>query len=322
MKVLAAFAAVLAVAVGLGLFAVQRLGAVNDAAAEVRNDWLPGTGYIGKLAAYTERFRITQAYLVLADNDEERREAQTRHHAALQLRNEVWNVFERTITPGDERAMADELVKAWTAYLEADQKLLALIAAGNTGEAANFFSKDMRPIFDKARSTVARGIDLNTAGGKEAADRGGAVYESARLWIFGALGLAALLCVGAGLLIVASVSKPIAAMTAAMQRLAGRDMSVEIVGVGRKDEIGGMAAAVQVFKDNMIKADALAAEQAAENEAKQRRAETLDGLTTTFEAKVGQLVGALSSAATEMESTATSRAGCRPRSIAVGRPTS
>ncbi len=72
--------------------------------------------------------------------------------------------------------------------------------------------------------------------------------------------------IGAGWIIVASVSKPIGAMTAAMERLAAHDLTTEVAGRDRKDEIGTMAAAVQVFKDNMIAAERVAAEQAADNE--------------------------------------------------------
>jgi methyl-accepting chemotaxis protein len=104
------------------------------------------------------------------------------------------------------------------------------------------------------------------------------------------------------------IAGPVSAMTAAMRRLAGGDHAVEIPAQGRTDEIGEMAEAVQVFKDNMITAARLAAEQAAENETKLRRAQKVDELTKNFEAKVGHLVGVLSSAATEMEATAQSMA--------------
>ena len=49
------------------------------------------------------------------------------------------------------------------------------------------------------------------------------------------------------------VSRPIAAMTRAMQRLSEDDPLIRIPGAGRRDEIGGMAAAVQVFKDNVLR---------------------------------------------------------------------
>ena len=67
-----------------------------------------------------------------------------------------------------------------------------------------------------------------------------------------------------------------------------------------------MAAAVQVFKDNKIVADRLAAEKEAENDTKMRRARALDDLTRAFETKVGELVGGLSSASSVMETTAQS----------------
>jgi methyl-accepting chemotaxis protein len=118
----------------------------------------------------------------------------------------------------------------------------------------------------------------------------------------------------AGIVAVAlGVVRPLVAAAATMKRLAGRDMSAEIVGLGRADEIGDMAAAVKVFRDSMIEGDRLAAEHEKENEAKLRRAGAVDRLTSGFEAKVGQLVGMLSSAATEMEATAQSMAATAER---------
>jgi methyl-accepting chemotaxis protein len=103
-----------------------------------------------------------------------------------------------------------------------------------------------------------------------------------------------------------SIVNPITLMTAAMRRLADHDMTTEIVGLGRKDEIGVMAGTVQVFKDNMIKADQAAAVEQVERAAKEQRATRLEALVRDFEAKVAQLVGLLASSATEMEATARS----------------
>jgi methyl-accepting chemotaxis protein len=112
--------------------------------------------------------------------------------------------------------------------------------------------------------------------------------------------------IGMGWLLTAGIAGPITRMTEVMKRLAAGDKSVEIAGVGRKDEIGAMADAVQVFKDTAIAADRLAAEQAEAQAVRERRAQKLEELTRTFEAKVGNLVQSLSSAATEMEATAQS----------------
>ncbi len=100
------------------------------------------------------------------------------------------------------------------------------------------------------------------------------------------------------------VSRPIIRMAATMHSLASGDTSVVLPESRRGDEIGVMARAVEVFRDNRIAADRLAAEQQAERAAKERRAEHLAGLTLVFEHKVGGMVGAVSSAATELRATA------------------
>ena len=121
-------------------------------------------------------------------------------------------------------------------------------------------------------------------------------------------GLIAVLIASVGLVVMVRrrVCAPIVDLTTRMSRLAEGNVAEEIPGAERSDEIGAMATAVQVFKDNMIRADRLAAEKQAENDGKMRRAQMLDELTRAFEAKVTELVGGLSQASSTMESTAQS----------------
>ena len=72
------------------------------------------------------------------------------------------------------------------------------------------------------------------------------------------------------------IVNPISAMTGAMRRLADHDMTTEVVGRDRKDEIGAMAGSVQMFKDNMINADQAAAAELVERAAKEQRAARLE----------------------------------------------
>ena len=136
-----------------------------------------------------------------------------------------------------------------------------------------------------------------------------AAYSSARLSFMIALaGLAAVIAASCGLVVMVrrQVCKPIVDITASMSRLAAGDTAGAIPAGERKDEIGAMAAAVQVFKENMIKAERLSAEQAAENDIKMRRVRVLDDLTKSFESRVGELISGLSSSSGTMEATARS----------------
>jgi methyl-accepting chemotaxis protein len=112
-----------------------------------------------------------------------------------------------------------------------------------------------------------------------------------------------------GLLIHGLVARPIVRMTGIMKQLADGNTEVAVPEQHRRDEIGEMANAVQVFKTNMIRTDRLVAEQEAEHSVKDRRAAHLENLVRGFEAKVTQLVGMLSSAATGLQTTAQSMSG-------------
>ena len=120
-----------------------------------------------------------------------------------------------------------------------------------------------------------------------------------------AVGAVTLLVALLSLVVARGVSRPIGGMTASMTRLAARDMSVTIPGVGRGDEIGAMAAAVQVFKDSMLESDRLRGEQ---EQAKQRseaeKKAAMNHLADEFEASVKGVVKIVSSASTELQTTA------------------
>jgi methyl-accepting chemotaxis protein len=105
-------------------------------------------------------------------------------------------------------------------------------------------------------------------------------------------------------IIVRGITRPIASMTQDMTALAGGDKSIEIEGAHRGDEIGDMAQAVEVFKENMIKADQLAAEQAKENEAKEHRRVAMEKLAKTFEGNVSSVLGEVGKASNTMKMTA------------------
>jgi methyl-accepting chemotaxis protein len=101
--------------------------------------------------------------------------------------------------------------------------------------------------------------------------------------------------------------KPITAMTNAMTDLAKGNMNVAIPAVGRKDEIGSMASAVQVFKDNAIEAERLRGEQEAQKKrAEEDKRRTMNDLAGTFEMDVGGVIDAVAGSSSQMESLARS----------------
>jgi methyl-accepting chemotaxis protein len=79
-----------------------------------------------------------------------------------------------------------------------------------------------------------------------------AAFDASFSVTFIALGMMALLSVLASFALFRGVSRPIGLMTGVMSRLAKNDTSVEVPYVARKDEVGTMAQAVEVFKKNAL----------------------------------------------------------------------
>ncbi|MDX3969957.1 MAG: CHASE3 domain-containing protein [Bradyrhizobium sp.] len=112
-----------------------------------------------------------------------------------------------------------------------------------------------------------------------------------------------------------AVTRPIQRITAEMGILAKGDTSVVVSGTERKDEIGAMAQAVQVFKTNAIEVERLKAEQIeAERRNAEQRKQDMIRLADDFEGAVGQIIGTVSSASTQLEASATSLTGTAERS--------
>ncbi|WP_084633224.1 methyl-accepting chemotaxis protein [Pleomorphomonas oryzae] len=101
------------------------------------------------------------------------------------------------------------------------------------------------------------------------------------------------------------VVRPLNAMTQAMASLADNDLTVEIPGAGRGDEIGAMSEAVSFFKDKLIHNRQLEQDVAAQKAiAETERRAVMAKMADDFEAAVGGVVGAVSSASHQLQGAA------------------
>jgi methyl-accepting chemotaxis protein len=104
-----------------------------------------------------------------------------------------------------------------------------------------------------------------------------------------------------------SISGPLGELGARMQGLADGSLEGDIPGLGRGDEVGAMAATVQIFKDNAIRIRGLEkAEEEAKSRAAAERRAAMESLAGDFERSVNGIVRTVSSAAAGMQTTAQS----------------
>jgi methyl-accepting chemotaxis protein len=118
-------------------------------------------------------------------------------------------------------------------------------------------------------------------------------------------GVLALLAILLGVTLTRAIARPTMQMTDAMRRLADGDTSVAVHGGDRKDEIGAMAAAVEVFRANAVERLQIEAERKqAETRAATAHQAEMQQLADEFEAAVGNIVNIVSTASRDLEGAA------------------
>ena len=178
----------------------------------------------------------------------------------------------KEISPEDAALLATVSAAADQVKAEEDAQIaLSANPATRAEAAANLLTAGR---LTKVREAIKSFTDQETAKLQErsAAQTRAQNFANMTLYVGGALAIA--VAVLMGWLLSRAIATPISAMTGAMDKLAGGDNDIEIPAIGRKDEVGRMADAVQTFKDAAIEKVRLEAEAADQRRAveEQRKA--------------------------------------------------
>jgi methyl-accepting chemotaxis protein len=136
--------------------------------------------------------------------------------------------------------------------------------------------------YDRLTGSVGRLAEFTAKGTGEVYAQALSVAADAKLQYYGVL---ALVLVTGGLAVFAMgrlIARPVVEMTAVMGRLANNETDLEVPSRDRGDEIGGMARAVAVFRDSIIRAGQLEVENRAAAKASADRAARRETLTESF----------------------------------------
>ena len=194
-----------------------------------------------------------------------------------------------------------EVKRFWAAI---EQSFLPALANSDTATATKSYA-EITAAYSAHRAVIDEIVkqtnDHNAAAEAEATSQD--KFFTRILWVISAF-VFFVVCAGiAG--VAKGVIQPIIKMTEVMKRLAGGELESEIPSLGRKDEVGAMAGAVQVFKENAVRVRAMEAEQTlAAGKAEADRKVAMLEVAEGFEEAVGNVVRMVSSASSEIETAA------------------
>jgi methyl-accepting chemotaxis protein len=222
----------------------------------------------------------------------------------LKLLNDRLADMSRTATLSEERAMIAAMRDELARYEVEHQKIKTISRTGDfdsAGKVAFTAAPMIASVRASLRSYEERMDALEDAAVKQSASS----YSTARWTMLGTLAVGGLLSLAlVGYIVVSLVTRPLKSMTMAMLRVANGDAEAAVPAVGRKDEVGQLASALETFKANLVESRRLAAEQEAERGAKERRAEVVSAAVAEFEKSVSEVVSTVTSASAELEAAA------------------
>ena len=248
----AVFLLFFALIVILGAFSIWRLSNFDALSADVAEIWLPTTRALGDLNNYTSDFRAFEGSELLSSDPAEAAATEQQMAELDRTIAASEREFEGIRHDAAENRLYAQFTTHWTGYRAIVNQMLVLARGDRKAEALAIYGSSSRAAYNAASDTLGQLTDQAVASAQTASDRLAVAYRHALWLILLAIVIAAVLVVAALIHISRSISAPLLDLADRMRRLAANDTATEIPGTDRRDEIGAMAQATVVFRNNAI----------------------------------------------------------------------
>jgi methyl-accepting chemotaxis protein len=290
----------------LGLVSYALLSSTNQATENVGGNWLPSVRIAGDIQSSAARLRVISSRLALADNDQEM-QASLKLNSAMEAKiSGLIEHYKRELIPNAEDRAALEAVEAGVnGLIEADGRIISLSKAGKHAEALQaYLSEQAR--FISLMTLADKLVTLNEKGAQGDLVQAKTNFQAAVIIIIASVALVLLVAALSLMMMHRTVALPIRAITGKMRRLADQDLTITIAEAARKDEIGAMAGALQIFRDRMIETERLRGEQAAAQDKRLAHGRMIERLVAEFDGSVAGVIAQVAEATQSLDQTARS----------------
>jgi len=307
-KIILIVAVLGSVSVASILFAAFRMNAIDETYSHLVNDVDLAAAYSARAGRDVEAY-VSAAYQLLVETTDEGNKALLRKSTESKSRYDE-RVREATKLLPEKAAEFEAVQRQFLAVFSACDPLIVSAsqttsAAENAG-VANQLKQKCAPLAQAALDAQAKFVTNLLGFAKSSASAASADTVSTIRTVLASVTAGLLVSFAIGIYIgIKGLSQPISALMSVMSRFAADDLEGDVPGVHRRDELGGMARTVEVFKTNGLAVRQMRVDQkiAEEQAAERRRADMLQ-LADTFETAVGEIVETVSSASTELEASA------------------
>ncbi|WP_034884985.1 HAMP domain-containing methyl-accepting chemotaxis protein [Ensifer aridi] len=271
---IALFSLVTVIVAALALSSMNGTRMLNERTTEIATSWLPRVSLARALETQLSDTRMAFARHLISLTPFEKKAAEKVIGETVGDFDKLSEEYAGLATSDADRAMLDKVRAAYKDYLSVADRMLNLSNNLENMKAQSVFKVEMREAGEKVDAALEELRALNLAGADAAVAASAATHSRVMAVEMTVIGFAAVIVLGAIIYAVRGIARPIQVITHSMARLAEGDTASAIPYGTRKDEIGEMARAVEVFRQGAItnlKLEEEARAQHAEAEAQRQR---------------------------------------------------
>jgi len=218
-----------------------------------------------KVAAFRDSYGHARALVseeVLADTVTQRQMIDKTIESQFSEFDDALNEYKPLIVDQGDQDGYDAVSADWSAWTAAVKPIRDAALAGDVAKAAQMIGLESAAAdkLDKALDALA---DDKAQNASDQTAAGRATVRQSNIIAVVLAGLAVAAFAATLLIVLLRVLRPLGRLTGAIRRIAADELDVDVPGIGRSDEIGRMAQAVEIFRQNAIKIGALTAEERA-----------------------------------------------------------
>ena len=298
------FVVMLVLSLAQGGASLLKIDAIGSRTAALLDNAVPSMNEAHAINTLVTRTRLWQFRFMTDESEAARVESTGRVTELMRERSAKVEAYRALISSAEEQKIYEDLV-AKLLILRKDWETLHGFPVERRAEGMDFFRGPMNAHYLAVAAAARALVDVNLAASKAVDAEIRAAQGAARHTTLAMLALIFLTALGALVFAFLGVSRPIERMTEAMRGLAAGDTASDIPYGGRRDEIGAMSGAVQVFRENLIRTRQLEEDTAlARASAEEQRKAGMRQMADGFETAVGGIVERVSAAAAELQATA------------------
>lgn len=249
-RIAAGFAAVIAIAIALGVFAYTRIGVIDSSATNVAGHRLPMIYFADQVQNNAQSNVGLVLRHIMSDDPREMASVEAEIASRSANNSTLLPQYEKLILSEKGHALFDALTAARAPLNAARDEAVALSRSSKKREAAASFHEKMLALNARYMEAVSNMTSFNKSSADEDAKAIGSAVATSRSAILIGLGVAIMVAAGITLFVVRSITRPLASTVELVQRVGGGDLT-RTAAVTSTDELGQMVAAVNEMITNL-----------------------------------------------------------------------